>query len=297
MTAVIDPTATAQKSTIVRFFRAPRRIRLVFQVLDRAAPGLGARLAERVWFTIPRRFQGPQPGAPDGGAPFTVSVGGHEVRGATWGTGPVVYLMHGWAGHGAQLAAFVAPLVKRGHRVVLFDLPSHGASAPGRFGPRSTSLLEFADALAAVIAVHGPARAVIAHSFGATATAVALCDGQRAGRLAFLAPMASAAANLRHFARAMGFGERTTRRLTVRTERRVGAPMRHFEVPDLGRAVAMPPTLVVHDRDDRSMPVSDGAAIAAAWPGARLRVTSGLGHRRILSDPAVVREIVDFVTA
>jgi len=45
-----------------------------------------------------------------------------------------------------------------------------------------------------------------------------------------------------------------------------------------------------------STPVSDGAAIAAAWPGARLRVTTGLGHRRMLSDPAVVAEAIAFLT-
>jgi hypothetical protein len=43
--------------------------------------------------------------------------------------------------------------------------------------------------------------------------------------------------------------------------------------------------------------VTDGAAIAAAWPGARLHVTSGLGHRRLLRDPNVIAEVVEFVTA
>jgi pimeloyl-ACP methyl ester carboxylesterase len=72
--------------------------------------------------------------------------------------------------------------------------------------------------------------------------------------------------------------------------------MHHFDVPELGRAVAMPPTLIVHDRDDASTPVADGAAIAAAWTGSRLSVTSGLGHRRLLRDPDVVAEVVEFVS-
>jgi pimeloyl-ACP methyl ester carboxylesterase len=187
--------------------------------------------------------------------------------------------------------------VARGHRVVAFDAPSHGASAPGAYGPRSSSIPEFATALAAVIETHGPARGIIAHSMGCTATAVALCDGLRAGRIAMLAPMASPVSYAGHFARALGFGERIYRRLIPRVERRVGAPMRHFDVPALGRAIAIPPTLIIHDRDDTSTPVSDGAAIAAAWPGSRLHVTSGLGHRRLLRDPDVVAEVVDFVAA
>jgi hypothetical protein len=71
--------------------------------------------------------------------------------------------------------------------------------------------------------------------------------------------------------------------------------MHHFDVPELGRAVHMPPTLIVHDRADRSIPVADGIAIAEAWPTARLHVTSGLGHRRLLREPEVVGAVVDFI--
>jgi hypothetical protein len=52
---------------------------------------------------------------------------------------------------------------------------------------------------------------------------------------------------------------------------------------------------VFHDRDDAEVPWSDGAAIAGAWPGARLVTTDGLGHRRILRDERVVSQAVAFV--
>jgi pimeloyl-ACP methyl ester carboxylesterase len=297
MTAVAE--LRSQKRTIVRLFAAPPPVRAAFRMLDRTAPGLGARWAERIWFTLPRPSALPETrtvaSAPS--TPFALDVGGHNVVGEEWGYGPAIYLIHGWAGHRGQLAAFVLPLVARGFRVVAFDAPSHGLSAPGAYGPRSSSIPEFAAALTAVVATHGPAHAIIAHSMGGTATAVALCDGLRAGRVAMLAPMASPVTYARQFAAVLGFGERTYRRLVARVERRVGAPMHHFDVPELGRAIAMPPTLIVHDRDDASTPVTDGAAIAAAWSGSRLHVTSGLGHRRLLRDPDVVAEVVDFVSA
>jgi pimeloyl-ACP methyl ester carboxylesterase len=266
-------------------------------VLDRAAPALAARWAERIWFTLPRPAAPPRPVPVPGGRFFTLDVAGHEIAGQEWGAGPAVYLIHGWGGQSAQLAEFVAPLVRRGHRVVVFDAPSHGRSAPGGYGPRSSSIPEFAAALTAVVATYGPAHAVIAHSMGSTATAVALCDGLRAGRVVMLAPMAGAESYAHRLARVLGLGDSTYRRLMNRVERRVGAPMHHFDAPELGRAIAMPPTLVVHDRGDTYTPVSDGAAIAAAWSSARLHVTSGLGHRRLLRDPDVVAEVVDFVAA
>jgi len=292
MTSTDIRQVNRRQTAVVTFHRAPAPVRAAFRALEHTAPEVGARWAERIWFTLPkptpRATSGPDPGP---GEAFAVGT----VAGEIWGSGPTVYLLHGWAGHRGQLGAFVEPLVARGYRVVAFDAPSHGESGPGAHGPRSSSIPEFAEALKAVVAAQGPATAVIAHSMGATATAIALCDGMRADRLAMLAPLASPAMYGRRLARMLGAGERTHRRLVARVERRVG-PMRHMEVPELGRAIAMPPTLVVHDRDDSSVSVTDGAAIAAAWPRASLRVTSGLGHRRLLRHRDVVAEVVDFVT-
>jgi pimeloyl-ACP methyl ester carboxylesterase len=53
---------------------------------------------------------------------------------------------------------------------------------------------------------------------------------------------------------------------------------------------------VIHDADDASVPCQQGEMIAAAWPGARFMLTQGLGHGRILRDPAVVKAAVAFIS-
>jgi pimeloyl-ACP methyl ester carboxylesterase len=292
--------ARGPQPAVVSFHLAPAPVRATFGLLERAAPGLGARWARRIWFTIPGGNGGrPAAGARSGpgGALFTIPTGSGDVVGEVWGEGPAVFLVHGWAGRRGQLAAFVEPLVARGYRVVTFDAPSHGDSPPGASGPRASSLPEFATALSAVVATYGPAHAVIAHSLGASAAATALRDGLRPGRLAMLAPAASMVSYAGRFITGIGAGERIHGRLAAAIERRLGVPLESFDVPAIGREVLTPPTLVVHDQDDPSIPAAEGAAIAAAWPGARLSVTSGLGHRRILRDPRVVADVVDFVTA
>ena len=55
------------------------------------------------------------------------------------------------------------------------------------------------------------------------------------------------------------------------------------------------PALIVHDHDDIMVPWPQGKAFAASWPGAHFFSTRGLGHWRILRDPAVVQEVVRFV--
>ena len=81
---------------------------------------------------------------------------------------------------------------------------------------------------------------------------------------------------------------------STRSERWLGASWDEFDIPALAAAQSGP-LLVIHDRGDAEVPWSDGAAIAAAWPGARLVTTEGLGHRRILKDEGVVDLAVRFV--
>jgi hypothetical protein len=53
--------------------------------------------------------------------------------------------------------------------------------------------------------------------------------------------------------------------------------------------------LVVHDHDDDEIGWTEGAAIAASWPGAQLVTTSGLGHRRVLRDEHVAARAAAFL--
>ena len=67
----------------------------------------------------------------------------------------------------------------------MFEAPGHGESGRGL-----SSLPEFARALHAVVNLHGPARAVVAHSFGGAAATLAVQGGLVAERFVLLAPAA-----------------------------------------------------------------------------------------------------------
>jgi pimeloyl-ACP methyl ester carboxylesterase len=284
-----------KKSTIVRVKpRVMSRLGLVrggFWLLERSAPALGARWAERLWFTVPRglgarrRLEGDR---------FDVPVQDGSVAGWSRGDGPPVYLVHGWGGSAGQLGALVEPLVRAGYRLVAFDAPSHGQSQPGPSGPRSSTILEFAEALRVVAGRYGPAHAVVAHSLGCSATAIALRDGLAATRAVFVAPFVDVTPYTHEFARRLGFGERIRAGMVRRIERRFGVPMSFFDLTLMAREMAPPPLLVIHDRQDRETRWADSRDLSRAWPNARLLTTSGLGHRRILSDPEVVAQIVRF---
>lgn len=299
-----------QKSTIVRTIRSMRSalLRRCFRTLEALAPDAGARLALRLWCSPPRRPRqagapplGRQPGGantftgPFDGAASPVAVNGGTVLTRGWGSGPTVYLVHGWGGWGDQLHGLVAPLVLAGYRVISFDAPSHGRSEPGRLGPGRTTLSEFADALAAVVRATGPAHAIVGHSLGGTAAGLGVLDGLRTNRLVLVGAMADPLPYIGTFRRTLRVGPSVGDRFVRLLEELVGRPMADFDIAArAAQAHGLPPVLVVQDAEDRDVDPRDGATLAAAWSGA-LHRTTGLGHRRILRDRQVIDRVVRFV--
>jgi pimeloyl-ACP methyl ester carboxylesterase len=282
MLTATAPVGSTEKGT---------NVRTAIGFVGAAAPTLVARWAIRRFSTPPRQV--PAAWTPEilaSARVRTLDAGAHAVRAWIWGEGPAVLLVHGWGGRGAQFAAFVAPLVAAGHTVVAFDGPAHGDS-PGR---RAT-LLDFRDAIREVGLAARPLAGLVAHSLGATAAALAVHEGLPVERVAFLAPPADPAPFFRRFLGTLGVAPALAPSIEATFERQIGFRWRDLVVPALTPAPAVP-LLVVHDRGDREVPWQDGAAIAAAWPGASLATTEGIGHRRLLGNAGVVARVVDFLT-
>lgn len=282
--------------------RTMDRRKQLFRLFERVAPPVGARLLDAIWFGLPpvsekaKKLRVELPEAVPLELPFENST----IRGSVWGDGPTVYLVHGWGGWGLQLAAFVPPLLDAGFRVVAFDAPSHGDSEPGREGAKRSSLLELADSFQAVAAAYGPAYGVVAHSLGAAGVTLALKDGASLRRVVFIATATDFRDWLAQFEQHFGFGPRTRERFLRRFARKFGPIDSYAMVPiidALAEERELPPLLVVHDRSDRETPAEGSRQVAKVWPGAQLHLTDGLGHNRILRDPAVVEAAVTFLSA
>jgi pimeloyl-ACP methyl ester carboxylesterase len=55
------------------------------------------------------------------------------------------------------------------------------------------------------------------------------------------------------------------------------------------------PVLVVHDAEDESVPFAHARELQELLPQGVLHATHGLGHNRLLRDPATVAAVVDFL--
>jgi pimeloyl-ACP methyl ester carboxylesterase len=224
-------------------------------------------------------------GAPElrtGARRVELDLGEHRGLGFVMGEGPRVYLLHGWDGSAADLAPIAGALADHGFRAVVLEAPGHG-EAPGA----TSNVVLLARTLEAAIAAEGPAHAVVAHSFGGAAAVLARSLGVRVGRVALVAPEPEPG----HYIDAAGAigGESFRRRLHDEMRRRVGlAPSEVGFSATLGDLRP----LVIHDLRDRQVPFR---RIVRAVP--RVLRTEGLGHRRVLTHPAVVRAVVDYVSS
>lgn len=321
---------SAEKSTTVRTEAGARErrpsdprlvwIRRAFRVLESFAPGLGARWAWKLWTTpikphakaVERSraegmgevrklrielpdWTGERPTRPDGTAkpPLHTDIA-VELLGPP--DGPLVYLLHGWGGWRGQFAPIGRALAARGFRAVLIDAPNHGDSGQGTLGPRNGTLPDFVLALQAVVRELGPAYGIVGHSLGAGSGAFAVLDGLETRRAALIAPNMDPEAFTKQLGTMLGYGKRIRKRMLQIVVRRTGHALGDFALTArLATRRDLPRALVLHDVEDPVVSVDIGRSVAESWHGARLVVTSGLGHNKILRDDASADAVADFI--
>ncbi|MFE1233757.1 alpha/beta fold hydrolase [Streptomyces sp. NPDC058745] len=274
-------------------------LRTSLNATARLTPGLAGRAAFHL-FVRPQGRAGLRPEEERllaEARPGRLEVRGKGVVTYAWGDGSrPVLLVHGWSSRGARFAAFVRALREQGYSPVLFDGPGHGASEG-----RATNIREYREIIRHLHAEHGDFEAVIAHSFGVLAALFALRDGVRTERFVGLGGVGRFDWLVEGFRTGLGLDERV-----------IDGMRRHVETtlfpgePDIWRRLSAThapeelaaPVLLFHDDQDDMVPPAQSRALARAHGArARLVVTCGLGHRRILADPEVVAEAVRFVTA
>ena len=260
------------------------------------------RLApERTARAVKKRFFAPtcHPLTPEGdawlkkGRPFRFQVGGRAVQGWEWGQGPGVLFVHGWNGRAAHFAPFFGPLLAAGYSVTAFDAPGHGAS-----DGTTSSYFQFIDAVRALLQTGSGThlRGVVGHSVGGAAVVGALSREKSAAATVLIAPALDLKNVLYTAFEGVGIPGPVYRGVIAGFERRFGYSLEQDNpirlLPALKRRI-----LIVHDRLDGTTPYLDSRRAAEQSADLRLHSTEGLGHKRILTDPAVVRLVVEHLTA
>jgi len=288
--AAEQPAIGQNNSTSDRaIIRIPAVIRFGFQTISRISPKLAAEAARQIFFRPPRvAYRGEQHAVLANAQQGFLDLRKGRVRVYCWGDGPAVLLLHGWGGHSGQMTEFVAPLTKAGYRIVAIDAPAHGQSSG-----RLSSIIHFADAIAAAASSAGPLHAIIAHSLGTTAAVHALTNGLTVRRAVFLAPQARLTGYWQAFRQSLGMSEPVWQRMTAISENWLKVRFADLHPADIAPRMKTP-VLILHGTSDRMTPVAQGKELAALWPDAEFQAVEA-GHLSILRDWRVVLSSLEFI--
>jgi len=274
------------KSTNVRNNgRHGRRLPLLLALVGRLAPGLTGRLIKRSFFAPATPvLSNPAKQYLATGRRFYFEVHGKKICGRQWGQGPGILFVHGWNGRGVQFWPLFKTLLSNGYRVVTYDGPAHGESQG-----KTTNYFEIADTVSAFfeqVAEHN-IEGVIAHSLGASAVINHLATRQSDIEAVLVAPALQPGKILRHAFNHHGVPRKVYENLIAKLEDQYGYSLLRDSPHLLARQITSR-VLVIHDRDDQTTPYADSKQISENLTNIVLHTTSGLGHKRILSDPGIM---------
>lgn len=218
---------------------------------------------------------------------FYLEFNHNKIKVYEWGSGPVILLVHGWAGRALQLDAFITPLLQKGYKVVAFDQKGHGESS-SRFSSypeivRSTGLVasHYADSL----------YGVIAHSIGSNSMFKISENFERELKMVAVAPMENFIGWLEKMRMRLGIYENLFAQVIRQIETDCDLRLADLCVLDYEK-IRRHDVLLVHDKLDRMNKISASHEIQKNLQGTELIQTEMLGHSRILGNQEVVDRVV-----
>ena len=200
-----------------------------------------------------------------------------------------ILLVHGWESRATQMYGLIRGLVKQGYSVVAVDMPGHGHST----GETSNAYL-FSQTVKLAQQKLGYFHAIIGHSMGAGAAAIAVGKGVVTDKLVLISGPSSIENVLRRFSGFVGLNNNATEKFIEFIGQYVGVPAIEMDATKLLKA-SNTPTLLIHDEHDVEVPVSESTRLAPVFNQSELFVTKGLGHRNILKSDEVIEKISCFV--
>lgn len=271
----------------------PKQIGKAINVIAAISPSLAQKISFLL-FTSPR----PRKAKPkeqkflETAKKETVSMNGQQVATYSWGNADKkVLFAHGWESNAGRWRSFVPMLLEKGFQVVAFDAPGHGASEGKRL-----HLPLFMSAIQAVSQRHGPFYTIIGHSMGAGATVLAMSEGliSQPPKVVLLGSFVDVSGVYKNYEEMLSLTPKLEKEFNKTIKRLSGKETSYFSVPTRIKDISLDTQgLVVHDKQDTTIPIEDAQRIANSWKNSQYIETDGAGHS--LQTRHIFRAVVDFI--
>jgi pimeloyl-ACP methyl ester carboxylesterase len=268
-----------------------RIIKTFFNLLWNHTPTLSKGIIKRLFFSPSTYKSSPiEKDYLDTGRRFEISIHGKVVNCWKWGSGPSILLAHGWNGRGIQLHHFIEPLIQKGYSALTYDAPGHGESQG-----KTSSYFEFTDTIRTLLSSPNghEIRGVIAHSLGGSAVVNSIEKENLALDAVLIAPALRLKEVLYGFFDYVGLPRAIYEILIKEYEDQFGYNMHRDNPVNLLREINSK-ILIVHDKNDPTIPYADSKEISGRFPNIELHTTERLGHKKVLADSSVVNRALDY---
>lgn len=205
-----------------------------------------------------------------------------------FGSGKVL-LVHGWSGRGTQLVSIAKAFKELNYTIVSFDAPGHGKSPK-----TTTNMKHFIEAVFELEKKYGGFDVVVGHSLGGMTLINCLGRGLQASKAIIIGSGNKTKDITDDFLVSIGMNKKIAPLLIQCFENKYNDKMSHYDV-DLHAQNVTVPILIIHDKDDKDVPVKSAESIHKKLINSQLIITKGLGHRKVLGDEKVIESIRDFV--
>jgi alpha-beta hydrolase superfamily lysophospholipase len=211
--------------------------------------------------------------------------------------GPLMLIAHGWGASSATVMQLAAPLARKGHDVLLFDMRGHGRNKAAPF----VTVRHLRDDVTAAVRYaqqHHPGREIVlvGHSFGGAASVLAVAEGARVAGLVLIATPSDVLRITAEFLSDKGLPGR----LAVTVLRpfwwwRIGGTFRPHSPVRRIRELRVPILLIQPELDQRVRRAHAERLSAAA--GVPYHLVPGREHTDVLLDPMTLELVEGFVNA
>lgn len=200
-----------------------------------------------------------------------------------------ILLIHGWSGRGTQLFGIAEKMIENGFMTISFDAPAHGESSG-----KTTMMTEVIATVKCLEQKYGPFEIGIGHSFGGMTILNSLKQGVSFKKAVIIGSGDMLSDIIKLFIVKLELKPKFVDIIMRYYSNKFGIHIDTFSSSVAAKVITIP-TLVIHDSDDKEVPVSCAYNIRQNLKYGDLLITKGLGHTRILKDKGTINKIHKYI--
>jgi pimeloyl-ACP methyl ester carboxylesterase len=220
---------------------------------------------------------------------------GITVRGWRWQSdhpnGKKILIAHGFDSYSYRFEKYINPLTRAGFEVLAFDAPGHGIS-----NGKTINVLVYKQTILQIEKQFGSLFAIIAHSLGGMAAALATEEIPTLQKLVLIAPATETSTAIKNFFTFFPVGNDIQEEMEKLIVEMRGYPISYYSVSRSIKNIHIP-VLWLHDEDDWICTYEDVKPVQQYHlPNVEFYITKGLGHSKIYRDNSSSKKIIEFVS-